>query len=564
MKWPNASVGMWIVFVVGVVVCLVLAKASSSLATYSWNQVVDYKSPYVSVPAPAELVSANPAPGSAVAHRVVLIIVDGLRDDVSRSEMPTVQTLRAHGADFTLTVPQPSLSYPNWTTILTGASPQISGVTTNWFTGRELAPTLIDVARSAGDKVAVAGPTDFTKLFGIRHARGVSLRSPSESDYVSGMLIDDTIRLSKETSPTLIVVHLPDLDTAGHNFGGASTEYRQVAAQIDTDIGRLVLGMQGTSTTFVITADHGHTDSGGHGGWEPSVLHVPAVFSGDGIRAAKGTGDLQQIAPTVAVLLGLRDPAFAEGQAIRSVVATTNQTVFASDQAHHLAFDSAYVAMTNGHGVSPQDLAGDGTPDGAVAAARRARLTAERWSRLPLAVAIWIAVIAAVAAVGMVSWRALVSALAGSAAYYVVYSGLFFVVHGYHWSLSAFNTETYVKTFMNWRLAEAGAAALIGVAVAAFVYPLLRRNPKGPRTLEYLSGYLALGPATLLVLLGTLWTQAAWYLWQWGADVVWTLPDLRLAFKYDLDLVQVSAIGVCVLFAPLVTYLIGRYHPKVM
>jgi len=564
MKWPNASVGMWIVFVVGVVVCLLLAKGASSLALYSWNQVVDYKSPYVSTPAPAELISAGPAPEPAVAHRVVLIIVDGLRDDVSRSAMPTVQTLRAHGADFTLAVPQPSLSYPNWTTILTGASPQISGVTTNWYTSREPAPTLIDVARSAGDRVVVAGPTDFSKLFGIKPAKGVSLRDPSESDYVSGMLIDDTLRLSQETSPALIVVHLPDLDTAGHDFGGASPKYQEVATQIDTDIGRLVLGMQGTSTTFVITADHGHTDSGGHGGWEPSVLHVPAVFSGDGIRPAKGTGDLQQIAPTVAVLLGLRDPAFAEAQAIRSVVATNNQAVFASDQAHHLAFDSEYVDVTNGHGTSQQDGMGDGTPDGAVAAARQGRLAAERWSRLPLAVVIWIAVIAVAAAIGMVSWRALVSAFAGSAAYYVVYGGLFFVIHGYHWSLSAFNTETYVKTFMNWRLGEAGIAALVGVAVAAFVYPLLRRNPKGPQTLEYLSGYLALGPATILVLLGTLWTQVAWYLWQWGADVVWMLPDLRLAFKYDLDLVQMSAIGVCALFAPLVTYLIGRYHPKVM
>jgi Type I phosphodiesterase / nucleotide pyrophosphatase len=564
VRWPNASTGMWIVFAVGIVVCLLLAKGASSLATFSWNQVVDYKSPYVSAPAPSDLVSANRAPEPAVAGRVVLIIVDGMRDDVSRSSMPAVETLRAHGGSFTLTVPQPSLSFPNWTTILTGASPQVSGVTTNWYASRELAPTLVDVARSAGVNVVVAGPTDFTKLFGIKPGRGVSLRDPSESDYVSGTLIDDTLRLSKETSPALIIVHLPDLDTAGHDSGGASEHYRDVASQIDTDIGRLVLGMQGTGTAFIITADHGHTDSGGHGGWEPSVLHVPAVFSGDGVRPVKGTGDLQQIAPTVAVLLGLRDPAFSEGRALRSVVATSNQSVFASDDAHHVAFDSHEVGVINGPEASTQGAQGDGTPDGTVLAARQSRLSAERASRLPFSVLIWVAAVAVLVAIGMVSWRALVAAFAGAVAYYVVYGAMFFIVHGYHWSLSAFNTETYVKTFMNWRLTEAAVAALVGVAVAAFVYPFLRKRPRGPQVVEYLSGYLALGPATILVLLGTLWAQIAWYLWQWGADVVWTLPDLRVAFKYDLDLVQVSAIGTCALLAPLVTYLIGRYHPKVM
>jgi hypothetical protein len=124
--------GTWMAFMVGVVSCLALAVGAYKLAGYSWDQFVSYKSPFVSTQPPADLVSSQPTPAAPLVRRVVLVIVDGLRADVSRSSMPTLNTLRSYGSDLTLTVPQPSLSYPNWTTILTGASPTISGVTTNW------------------------------------------------------------------------------------------------------------------------------------------------------------------------------------------------------------------------------------------------------------------------------------------------------------------------------------------------------------------------------------------------------------------------------------------------
>ena len=78
---------------------------------------------------------------------VVLVIVDGLREDASR-QMTSLDTLREYGSDLTLTAPQPSLSYPNWTTILSGAPQRISGVTTNGFYRRVPVETLLDTARS--------------------------------------------------------------------------------------------------------------------------------------------------------------------------------------------------------------------------------------------------------------------------------------------------------------------------------------------------------------------------------------------------------------------------------
>lgn len=105
-------------------------------------------------------------------------------------------------------------------------------------------------------------------------------------------------------------------------------------------------------------------------------------------------------------------------------------------------------------------------------------------------------------------------------------------------------------------------ALLLACAVAAVVYPLVRRVPKGPGG-EYLVGWLTLGPATALVVLATLGIQVAWFYWGWGIDPVWNLPDLKWGFKYDLDLIQATVVGLAAVVTPLVTYLVGRYHPKV-
>jgi hypothetical protein len=144
--------------------------------------------------------------------------------------------------------------------------------------------------------------------------------------------------------------------------------------------------------------------------------------------------------------------------------------------------------------------------------------------------------------------------------YYLLYNLLFFVVHGATWSLSAFNSESLLRMFFNVRMAEAAMATVFAAAIAADIYLALRREPRRPVG-EYLPGWLSLGVATVLIILATLALQVAWYLWQWGAAVTWIVPDLQWGFKYDLDLIQATAVGAAVLLAPLVTYLVGRYHP---
>ncbi len=554
----------WVAGLVALVLCLATAYGAYVLAGYSWDQVVSYESPFAEPTRPWDEAVAEGMVASREASdspRLILIIVDGLRLSESETLMSSVNTLRGYGSDMVAVTPQPSLSYPTWTTILSGAPPDISGVTTNWFEGEVPVETIIDVALAEGMTTVVVGPDSFDELYGAGRAQGSYFEPWSEDRYMSTGFVGAAIELIEQEDPQLVVVHLPDADETAHQFGPNSDEYDEVVARIDTDISRLVGVAQDDRTTFVITADHGHIDGGGHGGWENAVTRVPAVFVGPNASLDSGQIEQVDIAATASVALGLRPPRNSAGKVREEVLGSSPEAV-ASGEVQYREQAERYLEALEG---STSRLGGARTYeaiDVVLIEAQDARLAADRSARLPIALAMAAVALIAIILVGAFSWRALAAAGAGALGYYAMYNVLYFIVHGHEWSLSAFNTEDYVEMFFNIRLGEAAISGIVAVFVAAAVYPLLRQDPKGARG-TYLGGWLALGPAVVLVIQATLTLQVAWFIYQWGADVVWRLPDLKWGFKYDLDLIQITALGAAALLSPLVTFLVGRYHPRV-
>jgi hypothetical protein len=540
----------WIVGVVGLVACLGAAYAAYQLADYSWNQVVDYRGPY----AKAALPPAQPMPTASVgetAGLTVFVIVDGLREDVSRT-MPNLENLRTRGYDAVVKTAQPSLSFPNWTTLLSGAPQRISGVTTNWFEEKVPVETLVDVAVSTGATVAVSAPTDFQMLYDVKRTGHTYLRDWVEGEYMTDDIVDNAIRLGKQADPSLLIVHFPDIDEAGHAHGGGSKQYRDMALKVDADLGRLIGALQAAGTTFVVAADHGHIATGGHGGPEAIVTEVPAVFAGPRVKMGSGTGEQDQVAPTVAVLAGLPIPRNAAGEPLDVAVGEEWRPAAEAQQFH--AYD-AYIRAVFSGPVATSDLETGAAARRAFDAATASRLSKERSARIPLAAALAVACLLAIVVVGVLSWRALTAALAGLVAYYAVWDGSYFLLHGYRWSLSSFNSEALLKGFLNGRMIDAVLAGVVAGIVAALVYAWLHRGAaERPAT----SALWSIGVATVLVIQATLGIQVAWYLWYWGASVSWVIPDLALGFKYDLDLIQLTGLGAAALLAPLAAFLVAR------
>ncbi len=555
------ALSRWAALLVTIVACVASATAAYQLAGYSWDQVVNYRTPYVAGDLPAA------RSGPALADRVVLVIVDGLGESTSRS-VTGIQALRGYGADFVAVAPQPSLSYPNWTTLLSGAPQAVSGVTTNWYEGAVRVETLIDTSLLAGRSVVVVGPESFETLYGARRATAHYLKDWKEGEYLSGELVTQALALAEDVNASLLIVHLPDVDEAGHDYGRDSEEYAKTAERVDADVSRLVAGLQDDRTIFIVTADHGHLAAGGHGGWEEDVTRVPAVFAGPGIAVRRGAMRMEDVAPTVAALAGIPTPRHATGEVVERVFQSPQRAMLDPGWAQRRAMAREYVSVvyagTSVKRQTPQFTKDShGTEvDAVMNAADGRRLAEERNARFPVALAVVAVFGAGCVAIGLASWRALVSAGVGTAVYYAVYNGLYFGVHGYRWSLSAFNSEDMVRAFFNARMLEASLAGLLAALAAGVLYPLLRRVPRGARG-KHLAGWLTLGPATVFVVMSSLALQVAWYLWWWGAQVTWKIPDLMWGFKYDLDLVQATALGAAAIASPLVTLLVGRYHPRV-
>ncbi|MDQ7843885.1 MAG: alkaline phosphatase family protein [Armatimonadota bacterium] len=515
------------------------------LTRYSWDAVAAYRSPFVT-PLP------RGAGGPALTRRVVLVVVDGLRLDASRA-MTTLNSLREQGADFTAWTEEPSLSYPGWTVIASGATPEVSGVTTNWYEGRVPVDHLFASALSARLRTGVAGSPGWAMLFdGAVEAR-VLVKDPE--DYTDVAAAHRTSAEATEGALDLLaqdveflLLHLPGVDILGHGFGGASPQYAEGVRRTDGHLAQVLQAVDLATTTLIVTADHGHTDAGGHGGWETAVKRVPLVLAGAGIRRGVQGADVRQsdIAPTVAALLGIPIPSHSQGRPLVEALDGDLSTLprrWAEQQRNFYS----YVAGFLGHlplaalftDARLNALHDDG-PDGIVAladeiagdyaAGREARLERERRRRLPVAVGAAFLPLIYLALHGRK--RVLLPAALGAAVFFAVDYGLFFA-RGGSFSLSVFNSEAMIQRFFQRRLLDAAVAVSAGALLAGL---LTARGGMGDAARAGLDTGMLTGYALLL--------QVLYFFWRWDIAFAWYLPDLRAGFKYYLDLLKMVPVGV--------------------
>ena len=273
-----------------------------------------------------------------LARRVVLVIIDGLGAD--EAQLPFLDELGHRGVAATASVPYPTISRPNYVTILTGVPPRDSGVRTNRVRAPVALDSLMDRVRAAGLHVATAsdyGMVASLFVHGTPSIMNVEWREAGDRLSPPPPLtwpFDDVRRLATldTLGPALaelvagdaafIPVLVLDVDRAGH-AAGVGDEYRAAATAVDQMLRTALAGLDLTRDAVIITADHGHVARGGHGGTEPEVSHVPLVLAGSGIVAGDRPRDarLVDLAPTIAALLGVAAPGHAEGRTLVELLA---------------------------------------------------------------------------------------------------------------------------------------------------------------------------------------------------------------------------------------------------
>ncbi|MFI6058286.1 alkaline phosphatase family protein [Streptomyces sp. NPDC051286] len=100
-------------------------------------------------------------------------------------------------------------------------------------------------------------------------------------------------------NPDSTFVHLDEVDGAGHASGSASDAYLKALNTVDGQVGRLLDAVASRPTyakenwLVVITADHGHTPTGGYGGNTPLERGTFVIARGQGIEPGSVRNDVK-------------------------------------------------------------------------------------------------------------------------------------------------------------------------------------------------------------------------------------------------------------------------------
>jgi hypothetical protein len=278
--------------------------ATAAVGAINARAVLNLERPALSPP--------TPAAGGPPERRLLLIVVDGLRADVA-ARLPSLRELAARGARVDLTADLPTISAAQYVALLSGVPPLDSGRRTN----QGLRPVGLDnvagaVRRAGGRSAVVSDEVDWwRRLYPDDFA--------AAEVVAEGELVGRAKALA-DGGATFLVAHFCGVDAAGHDVGAASAAYARAAEAADRAVAELAAFWPGP---VLVTADHGHTRKGGHGGDEPDVERSFLVAAGPGVRRAEAVGTpgrLIDVAPTAAALLGVPSPVASQGRALTSLL----------------------------------------------------------------------------------------------------------------------------------------------------------------------------------------------------------------------------------------------------
>ncbi|MBL9104860.1 MAG: alkaline phosphatase family protein [Myxococcales bacterium] len=238
---------------------------------------------------------AEPRPSRP--RRAVVVVADGLGSRFAR-RMRSARRLEAAGQCRITDVGPISVSRPVYAVISTGLEQDRTGARNNDETAPLAVESIWEVAREAG--LVVAGVSDvpwWQQLFPRGFDRYAA--RPEEDNYFATTELGD-----------LTLIHASYIDHAGHAHGAASAVYAAAVERLDAELSAFLDELDLTQDLVVLTADHGHSRSGGHGGRAPEIAEVWTCFAGRGVaRLGEGSAiHAHAIAGALAVLLGLRFP----------------------------------------------------------------------------------------------------------------------------------------------------------------------------------------------------------------------------------------------------------------
>ncbi|OEJ32121.1 alkaline phosphatase family protein [Streptomyces subrutilus] len=255
---------------------------------------------------------------AANTDKVLVIGIDGaVLDRVKAANAPHLKGLMAQGLTARSTLyanPMAATSSgPGWSTIATGVWPDKHGVKDNSFSGKNYAAhpdflTRIENAKPELNTYAAADwePVTSTDAGGPIFSAKVDKRLSLKGDRDGYGSEDPKIAAAAAAelqghNPDAAFVYLGEIDIAGHSYGAASQQYLDAIGRVDKLIGQVLTAVQNRPAyaqenwKILVTTDHGHTNSGGHGGSTIQERGTFVIAKGAGIAAGSVRDDVKLV-----------------------------------------------------------------------------------------------------------------------------------------------------------------------------------------------------------------------------------------------------------------------------
>ncbi|OGN73093.1 MAG: hypothetical protein A2X25_11145 [Chloroflexi bacterium GWB2_49_20] len=321
----------------------------------------------------------------------MIILVDALRVDTAFNSdiMPSLIKLRNNAAWGTMHSQPPSYSEPGWTTLLTGAWPDISDGPAMNLDYANIYPftqdNIFSAAHRLGLKTAISGYYWFEKML-PQGSTDNSFYTEEEDNLADQQVVNAALPWLMDDQISLLLIHIDQVDYAGHHEGGPrSINWEEAAKRADTLINSIVSQLDLNKATVIIVSDHGQIDSGGHGGQETIVLTEPFLLVGNSITPGQYP-DIQMvdIAPTISVLLGLNIPATNQGRPLLNMITLGKDKTSLVNIALSNQQDQLLKIYLDAIGQKEKLLDGQNivsATQNSILSARNTRLTSERLKR---------------------------------------------------------------------------------------------------------------------------------------------------------------------------------------
>jgi len=502
--------------------------------------------------------STTGAPPPALVPRLVLIIVDGLRYDLSE-QMPCLEALRGTGAWGKSIASFPSFSQPTWTALVTGARPEISGAALFNAAFESLQPiqvaTLFEMAKEAGLTTALAGQQWWSKMVPAEHLDHAHFVAEFDAEG-DAEAAEAAIELYARPDVDFLLLYLGEYDELNHSVGALSTEALKSIEHSDRAVCALVSAVDLTSTALVVTADHGQLDAAGHGGDDRTVRETPLIMAGARVRPGRYPAVQQPDIPaTIAALLGVPFPRSGQGRVLYDWLDLTEEERARGEVAlvaQQAAWADAYLASFQGSALPVEHIdstgleallrAGDWPAAQSAAASvrsdilqyvegqRSAEIARSRWLwLLPSLFGLGLLGVLLAATVRASGWAPICAVVAGGAAYHA-----FYLLRGHVYSLSTLSSMGSPLRF----LLTLVVGALIALAVGIGLLWLASRRASSP--VRPLSRSI---PALYAALCG-LFAAVALCAWLVNGSLGgWLLVSPKASFVAILSVAQLILVG---------------------